>query len=76
MRYRILVRKLGFLLCVIESNPVSLTGRVMLALCDDADLLCLVQGVQGAGGVVWTNFHLSHPQRESWLNQGDEKGHS
>ena len=47
----------------------------MLALCDDADLLCLVQEVQGAGGVVWTNFHLSHPQRESWLNQADEEGH-
>ena len=43
MRYRILVRKLGFLHCVIESNPVSLTGHVILALCDDADSLCLVK---------------------------------
>ena len=43
MRYRILVRKLGFLHRVIVSNPVSLTGRVLLALCDDADSLCLVK---------------------------------
>ena len=37
MRYRILVRKLGFLHCVIKRNPVSLSGHVMLALCDVAD---------------------------------------
>ena len=43
MRYRILVRKLGFLHRVIVSNPVSMTGGVMLALCDDADSLCLVK---------------------------------
>ena len=43
MRYRILVKKLGFLHHVIESNPVSLTGHVMVALCDDADSLCLVK---------------------------------
>ena len=34
MRHRILVRRLGFLHHVIVSNPVSLTGGVMLALCD------------------------------------------
>ena len=43
MRYCIWVRNLGFLHRVVESNPVSLTGRVMLALCGDADLLCLVK---------------------------------
>ena len=38
-----MVRKVGFLHHVIVSNPVSLTGRVMLALCDDADSLCLLK---------------------------------
>ena len=37
MRYRILSKKLGFLLRVVKSNLVTMTGRVMLVLCDDAD---------------------------------------
>ena len=43
MRYRIFVRKLGFLHRVVESNPVSLTGCMMLALCDATDSLCLLK---------------------------------
>ena len=43
MRYIILVRKLGFLYHVVVSNPASLTGHVLLALCDDVDPLCLVK---------------------------------
>ena len=31
------------------------------------------EGVQGAGRVVWINYHRYHLQQESWFNQGDEK---
>ena len=59
MRYRILVRKLAFLHRVIVSNPVSLTGRVLLALCDDADSLCLVKELEEWFGSIFTDIILS-----------------
>ena len=62
MRYKILVRKLGFLHCVVVSNPVSLMGCVILALCDDADSLCLVKesnGLEEWFGSTFTDIMLS-----------------
>ena len=38
---RSVIRKMSWSL--VESNLASLTGRVILALCDNADLLCLVK---------------------------------
>ena len=76
MRYRILVRKLGFLHHVIVSNPVIMTGRVILALCDDADSLLSGEGLQGAEGKVWINFHRYHPQQDFLLTQRYEEGDS
>ena len=62
MRYRILFRTLGFLHHVIVSNPVSLTGHVMLALCDVTDLLCLVKECRELEkwfGLIFTDIILS-----------------
>lgn len=43
VRCRILVRKLGFLHRVTGRNSESLSGHVMLALCEDIDSLCMVR---------------------------------
>ena len=62
MRYRILVRKLGFLNHVVVSNPISLIGHVMLTLCDDVDSLCLVKECREPEewfGLTFTDIILS-----------------
>ena len=43
MRSRLLVTKLGFLRRVVESDSGSLSARVLEALCDDVESLCLVR---------------------------------
>ena len=43
MRYRILVRKLGFLKRVMGRDADSLSGCVMLALCSEVDSMCLIR---------------------------------
>ena len=43
IRCRVFLRKLGFLQRVVRRNTDSLSGRVVLALCDDVDSLCLVR---------------------------------
>ena len=43
MRSRLLVTKLGFLRRVMGSSSGSLSGRVLEALCDDVESMCLVR---------------------------------
>ena len=43
MRSRLLVTKLGFLCRVMESSSGSFSGRVLEALCDDVESMCLVK---------------------------------
>ena len=43
MKCRVLMRKLGFLRRVMAGDSDGLSGSVMLALCDDADSICLVR---------------------------------
>ena len=43
MRSRLLVTKLGFLQRVMERDSGSLSGRVLEALCDDFESVCLVR---------------------------------
>ena len=43
MKCRVLERKLGFLMRVMETDTDSLSGSVMLAMCDDVESICLVR---------------------------------
>ena len=43
MRSRLLVTKLGFLRRVMENSSGSFSGRVLEALCDDVESMCLVK---------------------------------
>ena len=43
MRSRLLVTKLGFLRRVMESSSGNFSGRVLEALCDDVESMCLVK---------------------------------
>ena len=43
MRYRLLVNKLGFLSWLIGKSSPCLSGRVVLALCDDFNSLYLLK---------------------------------
>ena len=40
---RVLIRKLGFLWRVMAGDSDGLSGSVMLALCNEADSICLVR---------------------------------
>lgn len=43
MKCRVLVRKLGFLRRVMAGDMDSLSGSVVLALCDEVESICLVR---------------------------------
>ena len=43
MKCRVLERKLGFLMRVMAGDTDSLSGSVLLALCDDVESICLVR---------------------------------
>ena len=58
MKSRVLVRKLGFLKRVMSRDVYSLSGSVLLALCGEADLLCLVSECRELhGGGFWNMFY-------------------
>lgn len=47
MKCRILVKKLGFLRRLMEGDPDSLCGSVVLPLCDEVESICLVRECRG-----------------------------
>ena len=74
IRSRLLVTKLGFLRRVMESSSGSLSGRVLEALCDDVESMCLVKecreleesfGTQHVDAVIGGNAATAREMKET-----------
>ena len=82
MRSRLLVTKLGFLHRVMESSSGSLSGRVLEALCDDVESMCLVKecrgleesfGTQHVEAVIRENAAAAKEMKETIYQQAGQK---
>ena len=74
IRSRLLVTKLGFLWWVMESSSGSISGRVLEALCDDVESMCLVKecreleesfGTQHVDAVIRGNSATAREMKET-----------
>ena len=82
MKSRLLVTKLGFLRRVMESSSGNFSGRVLEALCDDVESMCLVKecreleesfGTQPVEAVIRGNAAAAKDMKETIYQQDGQK---